>query len=116
MRDHGATQSLEPNRKGALMSPRESGYQRKLLDQYETPAWVTQALIPHLPEFTGKVWEPACGSGKMVAALRQSGFDVVGSDITWLGGRRVANGRRLAPMWRPSGRLVVLNHPHAVSQ
>jgi hypothetical protein len=39
--------------------PRESGYQRKLLDQYETPPWVTLALIPHLPEFTGKVWEPA---------------------------------------------------------
>jgi len=26
--------------------------------------------------------EPACSSGKMVAALRQAGFDVVGSDIT----------------------------------
>ena len=58
------------------MSQRESGYQRKPLDQYETPAWVTLALIPHLPEFTGKVWEPACGRGKMVAALQQAGFDV----------------------------------------
>jgi hypothetical protein len=38
-------------------------------------------LIPHLPEFIGKIWEPACGSGKMVAALQQAGFDVVGSDI-----------------------------------
>jgi len=64
------------------MSQRESGYQRKLLDEYETPAWVTLALIPHLPEFIGKIWEPACSSGKMVAALRQAGFDVVGSDIT----------------------------------
>jgi hypothetical protein len=77
-----ATQSLVTYRKAALMSQRESGYQRKLLDQYETPAWVTLALIPHLPEFIGKIWEPACGSGKMVAALRQAGFDVVGSDIT----------------------------------
>src|SRR5262245_49849948 len=64
------------------MSQRESGYQRKPLDQYETPTWVTRALIPHLPQFTGKGWEPACGSGKMVAALQQAGFDVVGSDIT----------------------------------
>ena len=64
------------------MSQRESGYQRKPLDQYETPPWVTRVLIPHLPEFIGKIWEPACGSGKMVAALRQVGFDVVGSDIT----------------------------------
>jgi hypothetical protein len=64
------------------MSQRESGYERKPLDQYETPTWVTMALNPHLPVFTGKVWEPARGSGKMVAALRQAGFDVVGSDIT----------------------------------
>jgi hypothetical protein len=64
------------------MSQRESGYERKPFDQYETPAWVTLALIPQLPAFTGKIWEPACGSGKMVAALRQAGFDVVASDIT----------------------------------
>jgi hypothetical protein len=64
------------------MSQRESGYERKPLDQYETPGWVTLALIPHLPVFTGRVWEPACGGGKMVAALRQAGFDVIGSDIS----------------------------------
>jgi hypothetical protein len=64
------------------MSQRDSGYERKPLDQYETPAWVTLVLIPQLPAFTGKIWEPACGSGKMVAALRQAGFDVVASDIT----------------------------------
>ena len=62
------------------MSQRESGYQRKPLDQYETPTWVTLALIPHLPEFNGKLWEPACGRRKMVAALQQAGFDIVGSD------------------------------------
>jgi hypothetical protein len=55
---------VRPNPKGALMSQRESGYRRKPLDQYETPAWVTRALIPHLPESIGKIWEPACGSGK----------------------------------------------------
>jgi hypothetical protein len=64
------------------MSQRESGYERRALDQYETPSWVTLALVPHLPEINGSVWEPACGGGKMVAALRQAGFDVIGSDIT----------------------------------
>jgi hypothetical protein len=51
------------------------------LTQYETPAWVTLALVPHLPKISGKVWEPACGSGKMVAALRQAGLDVIGGGI-----------------------------------
>jgi hypothetical protein len=36
---------------------------------------------PHLPEINGVIWEPACGGGKMVAALREAGFDVIGSDI-----------------------------------
>jgi hypothetical protein len=63
------------------MSQRESGYERKALDQYETPLWVTLALVPHLPKISGVVWEPACGGGKMVAALRQANFDVIGSDI-----------------------------------
>jgi hypothetical protein len=63
------------------MSQRDSGYERKALDQYETPPWVTQALIPHLPVIGGTVWEPVCGGGKMVAALRQAGFDVIGTDI-----------------------------------
>jgi hypothetical protein len=63
------------------LSQRDSGYERKALDQYETPAWVTQGLIPNLPVIGGVVWEPAAGSGKMVAALRQAGFDVISTDI-----------------------------------
>ena len=47
------------------MSQRGSGYERKALDLYDTPAWVTAALLPHLPGVRA-VWEPAAGSGKMV--------------------------------------------------
>jgi len=36
------------------MSQRDSGYERKERDLYETPAWVTEAVIPHLP-FVGDV-------------------------------------------------------------
>jgi hypothetical protein len=72
------------------MSQRESGYERKALDQYETPSWVTLALVPHLPEINGVIWEPACGGGKMVAALRHAGFrvlDVAMSEIRLQGAR-----------------------------
>jgi SAM-dependent methyltransferase len=66
------------------MSQRESGYVRKERDLYETPEWVTEALIPHLPRPVGWVLEPACGSGKMVRALEgalPSGASVIGTDI-----------------------------------
>ena len=62
------------------MSQRDSGYARKERDLYETPKWVTLALLPHIPRPL-KVWEPACGSGKMVDALREAGLDVIGTDI-----------------------------------
>jgi hypothetical protein len=62
------------------MSQRDSGYARRERDCYETPEWVTLALIPHLPKRVNTVWEPACASGKMVSALK-SRYAVVASDI-----------------------------------
>src|SRR6516225_4456907 len=62
------------------MSQRESGYERKERDLYETPAWVTEALLPHLPECR-TIWEPAAGSGKMSRVLEGFAGTVISSDI-----------------------------------
>lgn len=67
------------------MSQRVSGYTRNYRDLYETPAWVTELLLPHLPSRL-RVWEPACGSGKMVAALSAGSHYVEGTDLS-IGGR-----------------------------
>lgn len=64
------------------MSQRESGYERKERDLYETPEWVTRALLPHLPPKLD-VWEPASGGGKMCDALVAGGYDVRASDIAF---------------------------------
>jgi hypothetical protein len=63
------------------MSQRASGYERKERDLYETPAWVTEALVPHLPRGINSIWEPACGGGKMLWALVAQGYEVDGTDI-----------------------------------
>ena len=63
------------------MSQRDSGYERKVLDRYETPAWVTEALLPHLPRVPEVVWEPACGTGRMVAVLEAHDIVVHATDI-----------------------------------
>lgn len=63
------------------MSQRDSGYERKERDLYETPAWATEALLPHLPSRPLPIiWEPACASGKMARVLEQVGT-VWGCDI-----------------------------------
>jgi hypothetical protein len=62
------------------MSQRDSGYERKERDLYETPEWVTMALLPHLQPDGWDVWEPAAGTGKMVRALSTT-FQVYATDI-----------------------------------
>jgi hypothetical protein len=62
------------------MSQRNSEYERKERDLYETPAWVTEALLPHVrPVET--VWEPAAGSGKMVGVHERFAGQVIATDI-----------------------------------
>jgi hypothetical protein len=65
------------------MSQRVSGYARKPNDSYETPAWVTQALLPHIRvKPPAMVLEPAAGTGKMAKALKHAGFKVKAADLT----------------------------------
>ena len=63
------------------MSQRVSGYERKERDLYETPEWVTEALVRDLGgrKFS-RVWEPATGSGKMWNIL-QTNWTCQGTDI-----------------------------------
>lgn len=62
------------------MSQRDSGYERKERDLYETPEWASICLVPHLPRLPDCIWEPAMGSGKMVRAFMRHTF-VTGTDI-----------------------------------
>lgn len=89
------------------MSQRDSGYERKERDLYETPAWVTEALLPHLLP-NRKIWEPAAGSGKMVAALEAGGHTVYPSDIS--------DGRDFLTMPMPIFNAIVTNPPYELAR
>jgi hypothetical protein len=49
-------------------------------DRYETPDVAVHALlrVESLPQY---LWEPACGSGRIVNVLRAAGHTVIGSDL-----------------------------------
>lgn len=67
------------------MAQRESGYERIERDAYNTPRWVTRCALKEImgPRFRPgmTVWEPAAGTGQMVAELKAHGLKVVASDI-----------------------------------
>lgn len=66
------------------MSQRNSEYKRHSHDLYETPEWVTRALLPYLPArpMSGStVWEPAAATGKISRVLAEAGYAVLSTDI-----------------------------------
>jgi hypothetical protein len=50
MAQHKRMRDGSSARSGEAVSQRDSGYERKERDLYETPSWVTMALLPHLPD------------------------------------------------------------------
>ena len=55
---------------------------RVAMDFYPTPPEVTEALLNFLLlPCSQKIWEPACGENDMVNAIRNRGYDVIGTDI-----------------------------------
>lgn len=64
------------------MSQRNSEYARKARDLYETKAWVTNCLFPHLPtRALQRIWECAAGSGMMADVFKEWGAGYFASDI-----------------------------------
>jgi hypothetical protein len=64
------------------MSQRFSEYARRERDDYPTPDWVTETVIPHLKAMgANTIWEPAAGEGSMADALLSAGFRVVSTDL-----------------------------------
>jgi len=67
------------------MSQRRSGFDRVEGEKYDTPAWVTQLIVPYLKQFKVRaVWEPCAGNGKMVRALKKAGFETYGTTRDFL--------------------------------
>jgi hypothetical protein len=61
------------------MSQRHSEYPRRPNDDYATPPWVAQAIVPYLRQPARHLWDPASGAGQLVQALSAEGLQVVGT-------------------------------------
>jgi hypothetical protein len=63
------------------MGKHDSGYERVDKDFYPTPPWVTGALCEYMNVGGLRVWEPACGNGRMSEPLKAAGAIVRSTDI-----------------------------------
>lgn len=100
------------------MAQRISGYAREPNDTYETPAWVTVAVIPQL-RGCKHVWDPANGpESKITEALHASGFATSASNDDFLARRGLPSMSVDAIVTNPpygvGGRLSVAFIEHAL--
>ena len=86
---------------------------RKATDLYPTPPEVTVALMRFLklPRST-QIWEPACGKGDMVEALRGCGMLAYGTDIR--------SGQDFLNSWQPRNTIaacswIITNPPFSLA-
>lgn len=49
-------------------------------DRCETPAYALDPLLPFIPP-SARVWESACGTGRIVRVLERHGCSVIGTDL-----------------------------------
>ena len=49
-------------------------------DEFQTPEWPLDALLPYLPSHW-RIWEPAAGAGNLVRGLQARGYSCTGTDI-----------------------------------
>src|SRR4051794_30176077 len=94
------------------MAQRQSGFARQPLELYETPAWVLDALLSCV-RVLPRVWEPACGHGKLARRLQEHGFRVHAPDIVDWGSmlQEAEEDFLQAPMLPSAGKWAILTNP-----
>lgn len=56
-------------------------WERDALDFYIEERWVNERLFDMETFHTGKIYDPACGVGRVLEAAQAAGYSVLGSDI-----------------------------------
>jgi hypothetical protein len=52
-------------------------------DQFQTPNYATELLVPYIPKLVEGIYEPACGNYKISNILEQKGYDVLSEDLLY---------------------------------
>jgi len=78
-------------------------------DLFQTPNYATELLMPYVPAYIDKIWEPCCGHGKIVNVLTEHGHDVLGTDIAQ---DPIFNALTYLPQW--DWQAAITNPPYSL--
>jgi hypothetical protein len=59
----------------------ENIYEPQGADNFQTPRYAVDLLVPFIPSNITGIWEPACGEGRIVKALYENKYNVLGTDL-----------------------------------
>lgn len=71
--------------RGPLRSSKSKLWKRHPQDFYIEPQWCSERLFA-VERFEGRVWDPACGTGRIVMSAQRAGYETIASDISYRGG------------------------------
>jgi hypothetical protein len=86
-------------------------------DLYETPGVAVEALL-RVEKLPRRLWEPACGPGRILDVLRAAGHECIGSDLVDYGDATHFYGRDFLLEYKvPDGcEAIVTNPPFKLAQ
>lgn len=70
--------TITPNARAAGVATDPANREKD--DFYPTPPYATEALLQR-EQFTGPIWEPACGDGAISRVLKAAGYHVQSTDL-----------------------------------
>jgi hypothetical protein len=93
------------------MAKRNSGYDRKADDFYPTPSWVTETILPYIPNGIKRIWEPSAGKGAMLDVFSAANFGVLGTDLNECAEKHIAAKDFLAVDELPEWVEAIITNP-----
>ena len=85
-------------------------------DWYVEPTWVSASIFA-VEKFEGRVWDPACGLGRIVVAAQNAGLNAIGTDLVARAGDAYEGGIDFLKVSAKDGEPnIVSNIPFGIAQ
>ncbi len=83
-------------------------------DEFQTPNYAVDLLLPFIPKQVKTIWECAAGDGRIVRRLEKAGYKVLATDINENKKRGIGYGNFLGDIDNVHVNLIITNPPYSL--